>query len=105
MNLCVEIQLLLGLIFTVPLQTLCVCLQMFAATTTAVVKSLGAQGDLIPNKNANERIETLTLVKVRQGTFWPVVTYSILDQTLLDLLEEADVSPGLSSDCFMFVVL
>ncbi|XP_026210857.1 gasdermin-E-like isoform X2 [Anabas testudineus] len=66
---------------------------MFAATTKTVVRALGAQDDLIPNENVNETIETLTLVKVRKGTMWPIVTYGITDQTLLDLLEDADVKP------------
>ncbi|XP_067341235.1 gasdermin-E-like [Channa argus] len=74
---------------------------MFAATAKALVKSLGAQGDLIYNGNANERIEMLTLVKVRQRTFWPIITYSITNQSLLELLEEADVSPEYSVDVLM----
>lgn len=73
------------------------CLQMFSATTKAFVKSLGAQGDLIYNDNVNEKIEMLTLVKVRKKTFWPVIRYSIIDQTLLDLLEE-EITPGIHTD-------
>lgn len=61
---------------------------MFAAITETLVKNLGAQGDLIYNENVNENIEMLTLVKVRSKTFWPVTKYTIIDQTLLDLLEE-----------------
>ncbi|KAF3701666.1 Gasdermin-E [Channa argus] len=66
---------------------------MFAARTKALVKNLGARGDLIYNKNVNDKIQMLTLVKVRKKKFWPVIKYYITDQTLLDLLEEADVSP------------
>ncbi|XP_029019774.1 uncharacterized protein LOC114863098 [Betta splendens] len=72
---------------------------MFSARTRAVVKSLGAEGDLIYNENINETIKMLTLVKVKQKRFWPVVTYTIIDQTLLDLLEdEADVPPDYTED-------
>ncbi|XP_044189086.1 uncharacterized protein LOC122968148 [Thunnus albacares] len=71
---------------------------MFAARTRAVVKSLGAQGDLIPNENVNEKIEMLTLVKARQKTFWPIIKYTIIDQTLLDLLEEQDFSPKFTEE-------
>lgn len=71
---------------------------MFAATTKAVVKTLGAQDDLISNTNVNDKMETLTLVKVRKGTLWPIISYTVTDQTLLDLLEDADsVSAGVSS--------
>ncbi|XP_067340736.1 gasdermin-E-like isoform X2 [Channa argus] len=74
---------------------------MFAATSKAVVKALGAQGDLVSNENMNERIKPLTLVKVSKRNFWPVITYTIIDQSLLDLLEEADVSPEYTEDIVM----
>lgn len=73
---------------------------MFAARTKALVKNLGAEGDLIYNENVNETIRMLTLVKVRQRTFWPINRYTIIDLTLLDLLEEADVSPGVYSHTY-----
>ncbi|KAK2818529.1 hypothetical protein Q5P01_024090 [Channa striata] len=71
--------------------------KMFAARTKALVRNLGARGDLIYNKNVNDKVQMLTLVKVRKKKLWPVITYSIINQTLLDLLEEADVSPGVYS--------
>ncbi|XP_051249891.1 uncharacterized protein LOC127359790 [Dicentrarchus labrax] len=66
---------------------------MFASKTKALVKNLGAEGDLIDNDNVNEKIEMLTLVKVRQRRFWPVIKYTTTDLTLLDLLEEPNYSP------------
>ncbi|KAF3701606.1 hypothetical protein EXN66_Car017294 [Channa argus] len=62
---------------------------MFAATTKAVVKGLGAQRDLISNRNMNTNIEMLTLVKVHKNLF--KTDYRICNRTLLDLLEEPDV--------------
>lgn len=73
---------------------------MFAARTKALVKNLGAEGDLIYNENVNETINMLTLVKVRQRTFWPIIKYTIIDLTLPELLEEADVSPGVDSHAY-----
>ncbi|KAK2818531.1 hypothetical protein Q5P01_024092 [Channa striata] len=72
--------------------------QMFAARTKALVRNLGARGDLIYNKNVNDKVQMLTLVKVRKKKLWPVITYSIINQTLLDLLEEADVSRLFSAE-------
>ncbi|XP_026210858.1 gasdermin-E-like isoform X3 [Anabas testudineus] len=74
---------------------------MFAGRTKVLVKNLGAEGDLIYNENVNETIRMLTLVKVRQKTFWPIIRYSIIDQTLFDLLEEADVSPEYKEEVLM----
>ncbi len=71
---------------------------MFADKTKTLVKNLGAQGDLIYKENVNENIEMMTLVKVREKTFWPVIKYTITDQKLLDLLEEPDYCPGVYSD-------
>ncbi|XP_042250302.1 uncharacterized protein LOC121885173 [Thunnus maccoyii] len=67
---------------------------MFAAKAKAAVKCLGAEGDLIYNKNANQKIDVLTLVKVKvkKRIFWSTVEYKISDQTLLDLLQEPDFS-------------
>eukprot|EP00064_Thunnus_orientalis_P018239 superscaffoldBa00004130_g18333 len=68
--------------------------KMFAAKAKAAVKCLGAEGDLIYNKNANQKIDMLTLVKVKvkKRIFWSTVEYKISDQTLLDLLQEPDFS-------------
>eukprot|EP00064_Thunnus_orientalis_P022886 superscaffoldBa00008133_g23107 len=69
------------------------CSEMFAAKAEAAVKHLGADGDLIYNENANLKIEMLTLVKVKVKTFWSVVKYKISDLTLLDLLQDPNISP------------
>ncbi|KAK2818511.1 hypothetical protein Q5P01_024072 [Channa striata] len=76
-------------------------LKMFAATSKAAVKALGAQGDLISNENMCERIEPLTLVKVSKRSIWPVITYTIIGQSLLDLLEDADVCPAYTEEVVM----
>ncbi|XP_042251858.1 uncharacterized protein LOC121886037 [Thunnus maccoyii] len=76
---------------------------MFAARTKAIVKCLGAEGDLIYNENAKQKIDMLTLVKVRvkKKVFWSTVEYKISDQTLLDLLQEPDISPEYTEEVLM----
>ncbi|XP_042250636.1 uncharacterized protein LOC121885338 isoform X1 [Thunnus maccoyii] len=66
---------------------------MFAARTKAIVKCLGAERDLIYNENANQKIDVLTLVKVRvkKRILWPTVEYMISNQKLLNLLQEPDI--------------
>ncbi|XP_067429683.1 gasdermin-E-like [Thunnus thynnus] len=66
---------------------------MFAAEAKAIVKCLGAEGDLIYNENANQKIDVLTLVKVKKRIFWPTVEYEIINQKLLNLLQDPDISP------------
>ncbi|XP_029985328.1 uncharacterized protein LOC115415823 [Sphaeramia orbicularis] len=66
---------------------------MFAAKTQALMKKLGAEGDLIYNKNVKAKVPILTLVKVKERILWPVIKYTLVDQSLLDLLEEAEFTP------------
>ncbi|XP_044188936.1 uncharacterized protein LOC122968057 isoform X1 [Thunnus albacares] len=77
------------------------CSEMFAAKAEAAVKCLGADGDLIYNENANLKIEMLTLVKVKVKTFSSVVKYKISNLTLLDLLQEPNISPEYTEEVLM----
>lgn len=77
---------------------------MFAAKTKEVLKYLGAQKDLIYNNCLNDKIEILTLVKVRVNKPWPAVKYEVTDITLPQLIGE-DFSPGGSLSLCVFVSL
>ncbi|GLD56872.1 uncharacterized protein AKAME5_000916300, partial [Lates japonicus] len=63
---------------------------MFAAEAKAVVKNLGAHGDLISNENLDQKMDLLTLVRVREGRFWSVPKYRTMNYTLPELMEEAE---------------
>ncbi|XP_044190553.1 uncharacterized protein LOC122969042 [Thunnus albacares] len=75
--------------------------EMFAARTKALVKNLGAEENLINNENVNQKIDVLTLVKVREKTLWPIVKYTIINRTLLDLLQEPNFLPDCTEEVLM----
>ncbi|XP_029985297.1 uncharacterized protein LOC115415803 [Sphaeramia orbicularis] len=74
------------------------CPKMFGANTKALIKNLGAEGDLIYNKNINTKVPILTLVKEKDWVLWPWIKYTLVDQSLLDLLEEAEFTPEYKED-------
>ncbi|XP_035995790.1 uncharacterized protein LOC105926063 [Fundulus heteroclitus] len=63
---------------------------MFACETSAVMKSVGAEEELISNPNLNHKVELLTLVKVSQAKFFQYPKYTAVDCTLPELMEEED---------------
>ncbi|XP_054881757.1 uncharacterized protein LOC129356949 [Poeciliopsis prolifica] len=65
---------------------------MFADETSAVVKNVGAEEELISNSNLNHKVELLTLVRVSQGRFFSYPKYTPVDCTLPELLEDEDFS-------------
>lgn len=69
--------------------------KMFASETSAVVKSVGAEENLISNTNLNQKVDLLTLVRVREGKFFEYPKYTAVDCTLPELIEEEEeFSPG-----------
>lgn len=71
---------------------------MFAAEAKAVLKQVGAQGELISNWNLNHRMDLLTLVKVTERRFWSVPKFRTLEFTLPELLDESGFSPSTYAD-------
>ncbi|KAK2818499.1 hypothetical protein Q5P01_024060 [Channa striata] len=71
---------------------------MFAAETKAVLKQVGGHGALISNKNLNEKMDLLTLVKVTEGRIWPVPKYQAMEYTLPELMEESEFTPGFEEE-------
>lgn len=67
---------------------------MFAAETSAVVKNVGAEEELISNSNLNQKLDLLTLVKVSEAKFFNYPKYTTVDCTLPELMEEEEFSPG-----------
>ncbi|XP_015255605.1 PREDICTED: uncharacterized protein LOC107101267 [Cyprinodon variegatus] len=64
--------------------------KMFASETSAVVKSVGAEENLISNTNLNQKVDLLTLVRVREGKFFEYPKYTAVDCTLPELIEEEE---------------
>ncbi|XP_038127901.1 uncharacterized protein LOC119774451 [Cyprinodon tularosa] len=64
--------------------------KMFASETSAVVKSVGAEDNLISNTNLNQKVDLLTLVRVREGKFFEYPKYTAVDCTLPELIEEEE---------------
>lgn len=70
---------------------------MFQTETRAVLKNVGADAELIPNKNLNNKMDLLTLVKVSKGRFWSVAKYKPIEMSLSELAEleeEEDLFKG-----------
>lgn len=67
---------------------------MFAAEAKAVIKQVGAHGDLISNSNLHHKMDLLTLVRVTEGRFWSVPKYKPMEFSLPELMDEPDFSPG-----------
>ncbi|XP_047227807.1 uncharacterized protein LOC124872135 [Girardinichthys multiradiatus] len=63
---------------------------MFAAKTSAVLKSVGAEGDLISNSNLSQKVDLLTLVRVSEGKFFQYPKYTMMQCTLPELMEEQE---------------
>ncbi|XP_035995791.1 uncharacterized protein LOC105925785 [Fundulus heteroclitus] len=59
---------------------------MFAAETKALVKCLGSGKNLIYNKDLNQQINLLTVVRIRSGQFWEFPKYKVMNCTLPDLI-------------------
>ncbi|XP_008400852.2 uncharacterized protein LOC103460457 [Poecilia reticulata] len=72
--------------------------KMFAEETSAVVRSVGADEELISNSNLNHKVELLTLVRVSQGRFFSYPKYTPLDCTLPELLEDDGFSPEVEEE-------
>ncbi|XP_062291096.1 uncharacterized protein LOC133995635 [Scomber scombrus] len=70
---------------------------MFGDISKTVVKHLGAEKDLNYNGNVNQKIEMLTLVRVRRN-FFGIPRYGIINKTLLHLLEEPDFNPDFTEE-------
>ncbi|CAK6974596.1 Hypothetical predicted protein [Scomber scombrus] len=70
---------------------------MFGDISKTVVLDLGAENDLNYNENVNQKIEMLTLVKVRRN-FLNITKYTIINKTLLNLLEEPDFNPDVTEE-------
>ncbi|MED6285124.1 hypothetical protein CHARACLAT_026120 [Characodon lateralis] len=66
---------------------------MFAAETKAIIRSVGAEKNLISNTNLNKQMDLLTLVRIKRGHFWEFPKYKKIDCTLPDLLGEEKFSP------------
>ncbi|KAM4528203.1 gasdermin-E-like [Odontesthes bonariensis] len=71
--------------------------KMFSAETKAFVKNVGAQGNLIPNDDLNKKFDLLTLVKVKEGSFWKLPKYKTMMCTLPELMEE-EFSPDFKEE-------
>lgn len=69
---------------------------MFAAEAKAFVQSLG-DTQLISNDHLNSKMDLLTLVKVSEGSLWPVQKYKVMHCSLHELLDEEGFSPGVWS--------
>ncbi|MEQ2304161.1 hypothetical protein AMECASPLE_024085 [Ameca splendens] len=63
---------------------------MFAAKTSAVLKSVGAEEDLISNSNLSQKVDLLTLVRVSEGKFFQYPKYTTMQCTLPELMEEQE---------------
>ncbi|KAM4720300.1 uncharacterized protein FYW61_015774 isoform 4-T6 [Anableps anableps] len=70
---------------------------MFACETSAVVKNVGAEEELISNSNLNQRVDLLTLVRVSEGKFFNYPKYKTVDCTLPELMEE-EFSPEVEEE-------
>ncbi|XP_019216956.1 uncharacterized protein LOC102083072 isoform X1 [Oreochromis niloticus] len=70
---------------------------MFAAEAKAFVQTLG-ETDLISNDNLNCKMDLLTLVKVTEGSFWPVQKYKVIHCSLPELMEEENFSPDYTEE-------
>ena len=75
---------------------------MFGDVSKTVVKCLGAEKDLNYNGNVDQKIEMLTLVRVRRN-FFGIPKYGIINKTLPDLLEELVFTPGVYSNIKLHV--
>ncbi|XP_047450515.1 uncharacterized protein LOC125013689 isoform X1 [Mugil cephalus] len=62
--------------------------KMFGLEAKAVMRSVGAHKDLISNDNLNNKVDLLTLVKVREGNIWKVPKYTMMTMSLPELMEE-----------------
>ncbi|CAI5666108.1 unnamed protein product [Oreochromis niloticus] len=60
---------------------------MYQTETSAVLKNVGADAELISNNNLNNKMDLLTLVKVSEGRFWPVPKYKPMEYSLSELAE------------------
>ncbi|XP_005470621.2 uncharacterized protein LOC102077861 [Oreochromis niloticus] len=60
---------------------------MYQTETSAVLKNVGADAELISNNNLNNKMDLLTLVKVSEGRFWPVPKYTPMECSLTELAE------------------
>lgn len=70
---------------------------MYQTETRAVLKNVGADAELIPNKNLKNKMDLLTLVKVSEGRFWSVPKYKPMEFSLSELVkleEEEDLFKG-----------
>lgn len=68
---------------------------MFGVEAKAVMKNVGAHGDLISNDNLNCKMDLLTLVKVRKGNFWKIPKYTTMTVSLPELMDgDEDFCPG-----------
>ncbi|MEQ2226627.1 hypothetical protein ILYODFUR_029199, partial [Ilyodon furcidens] len=63
---------------------------MFAAKTSTVLKSVGAEEDLISNSNLSQKVDLLTLVRVSEGKFFQYPKYTTMQCTLPELMEEQE---------------
>ncbi|XP_005748492.1 uncharacterized protein LOC102207193 [Pundamilia nyererei] len=60
---------------------------MYQTETSAVLKNVGADAELISNNNLNNKMDLLTLVKVSEGRFWPIPKYKPMEFSLSELAE------------------
>ncbi|KAL4005164.1 hypothetical protein ACER0C_004877 [Sarotherodon galilaeus] len=60
---------------------------MYQTETSAVLKNVGADAELISNNNLNYKMDLLTLVKVSEGRFWSVPKYKPMECSLTELAE------------------
>lgn len=70
---------------------------MYQTETSTVLKNVGADAELISNNNLNNKMDLLTLVKVSEGRFWPVLKYKPMEFSLSELAEleeEEDTCKG-----------
>ncbi|XP_041826011.1 uncharacterized protein LOC121630041 [Melanotaenia boesemani] len=66
---------------------------MFLAETKSVIDNLGAKKHLISNHDMSNKVELLTLVKVREGSFWQLPKYKAMLCSLPEFLDEKEFQP------------
>ncbi|XP_041825995.1 uncharacterized protein LOC121630031 [Melanotaenia boesemani] len=71
---------------------------MFAVETKSILKNLGADKHLISNHDLSNKVELLTLVKVREGSFWQFPKYKAMLCSLPEFLDEKEFQPGFEEE-------